>query len=361
MGELRGRPIVYACLFTALIAALVFSVSTGSPAGLAGLFQPGTEGPALDVVLEDFEGIEVSPSTGHDGQQFYAIAREPMHLSNVAVSLDRPRYRLQRPLFPWLAWALHPFGGGPGLAISMFVVGTASVLVLALTTARLSMFLGGGWWPAVAVPVLPGVVASLLIGVADTLALALVLLSVYLALRGRTWQAAAAGAAAVLTKEALLVILIGQAIARRQRAEIAAAVTAAGTAAGWWLFLRVTVESDRAQVIEFTWPFGGVVDSMRYWMEGDALGGAFNYLLIASLVAAALILTRRTHPLFGGFIAFAAFATLLGKDVVGPGYNGTRTLMPALILSLLLITTRRAPEPNPTGERNDRIGAAGER
>jgi hypothetical protein len=359
--ELRGRPIVYASLFTALVAALVFSVSTDSPAGLAGLFQPGTEGSALEVVLEDFEGLEISPNSGHDGQYFYAIAREPMHLSNVAVSLDRARYRLQRPLFPWLAWALHPFGGGPGLAISMFVVGTASVLLLALTTSRLSMFLGGGWWPAVAVPILPGVVASLLIGVADTLALALVLLSVYLALWGRTWQAAVAGAAAVLTKEALLVILVGQAIARRQRAEIAAAASAAGTAAGWWLFLRVTVESNQAQVIELTWPLGGLVDSTSYWMEGTALGGAFNYLLIASSVAAALIVTKRTHPLLGGFIAFAAFATLLGKHVVGPGYNGTRTLMPALVLSLLLITTRRATGPSPTGEPNDRVGAAGER
>src|ERR671919_468424 len=49
-----------------------------------------------------------------------AIARDPMHLHDVADHLDRPRYRLQRPLYPLLAWLLHPGGGGMGLVLAMF-------------------------------------------------------------------------------------------------------------------------------------------------------------------------------------------------------------------------------------------------
>lgn len=324
-----------------MIAALVFWEATSTPAGVAELIHPGTEGPAVDIVRADFPDAQLAPGTGHDGQQFYAIARSPMHLSEVADSLARARYRLQRPLLSWLSWSLHPSGGGPGLVIGMFLVGTASVLGLALVSTKLSSSFGGGTWPAIAVPLLPGVWASLRIGVADVLALALVLLSVHLAVQRRVKGAFVAAALAVLAKEAVFVVLVGQALARRRLPEFVAAAGAAVTAGTWWLFLRLAVPADGIQVVEFTWPLGGLWDSAMHWARGEELIGAANYLLVVVVVLIAVAVARRDHPLFGGFVASAAFSTVLGKDVVGPDYNGTRTLMPLLLLGLLIIASRR--------------------
>lgn len=95
------------------------------------------------LVAHDAADADLAPNRGHDGQQFYAIARAPMHLDDAAEHLDRPRYRLQRPLFPVLAWALHPSGGGTGLVWALIAVGVAGVLLSGLGAGALSTALGG--------------------------------------------------------------------------------------------------------------------------------------------------------------------------------------------------------------------------
>ena len=43
-----------------------------------------------------------------DGPMFYAVARDFWDLDRAAESLDRPRYRLTRPAYPFFGWLLHP-------------------------------------------------------------------------------------------------------------------------------------------------------------------------------------------------------------------------------------------------------------
>src|SRR5690606_32547344 len=107
-----------------------------------GLVQPGADGPAVEVFAEDFPAVELPEGLGHDGQQFYAIARNPLDVEAVSEHLDRSRHRYQRPLFPLLAWALHPSGGGYGLIAAFAVVGIASVFLVGVAAGALSTTLG---------------------------------------------------------------------------------------------------------------------------------------------------------------------------------------------------------------------------
>jgi hypothetical protein len=307
---------------------------------------PGRVGPSVDAVLADIPDADLAPGRGHDGQQFYAIARAPMHLDEAAQHLDRPRYRLQRPLFPVLAWALHPRGGGTGLVIAMIAVGVAGVILSGVAAGALSTALGGGIWPALVVPVLPGAYASLRITVADTLALGFVLGALWAVETRRPGLGTAAAIAAVLTKESMLVLLVAHALARRTRESVRAAAAAFVTTATWWVALRLLVEGDGPQVKEFTWPFGGMIVYVDEWLAGKNNIGAA--MAIGSFTLAFLALWRRgpRHPLFGPLAAMTAFASVLAASVLALDFNGPRTLGPLLALAILTLGTP-TPESEP--------------
>ena len=127
---------------------------------VAAILYVGQDGPAAALLREDIPAYDLAVGRGHDGQQFYAIARSPMHLRETSEFLDRPRYRLQRPLFPLMAWALQPTGGGTGLVIALAAVGVGGVLASGVTAGALSSALGGSAWPALVVPALPGAYAA---------------------------------------------------------------------------------------------------------------------------------------------------------------------------------------------------------
>lgn len=304
-----------------------------------GLVQPGGDGPSAEVFREDFPELRLPDGLGHDGQQFYAIARQPTDLDGLAERLDRPRYRLQRPLFPALAWALHPSGGGYGLVAAMAAVGVGGLLVGGIGAGALSSRLGGGTWPALLVPLLPGAYAALRLSLADTLALGFVLFSLYFSESGRPRGATAGAILAAFTKESTLVVIVAHAAFRRTRTSVTAAVVSAATTILWWLVLRVLVDADGAQVREFTWPFGGVIRSLDEWFSGEDLIAAAAVL--GAFVLAGIALWRRGpgHRLFGSVAASLAFSTILGTDVVGPDFNGPRTIGPMLVLAILMLAT----------------------
>ncbi|MFP5320271.1 MAG: hypothetical protein ACLGIC_00330 [Acidimicrobiia bacterium] len=313
---------------------------------VSNLLLPGREGPSVEAVTADIPEADLAPGQGHDGQQYYAIARDPTDLDEASEHLDRPRYRLQRPLFPLLAWALHPTGGGTGLVLALVVVGVVAVAASGAAAGALSTALGGGAWPALVVPALPGAYAGLRITTPDTLALALVLAAIWAAEVRRARPAIAAAVAAVLAKEAMLVLLVGHALHRRTRASVLAAATAGATAVAWWLALRVLVDTDVPQVKELTWPFEAFVAYADEWLEGrNRIGAAMAF---GSFALAFVALWRRgpRHPLFGALAATTAFSCVLGASVIALDFNATRTLGPLLALAIITLGT---PTPRPVG------------
>ena len=347
-----GRIVRLAIVGTVLMTFGVLADLHAKGGNIVGLIQPGAQGPSAEAFRDDFPELELPDGIGHDGQQFYVMARTPTELDQLETQLDRPRYRLQRPLFPVLAWVLHPSGGGTGLIVAMFLVGVAGLLASGVAAGALSTTLGGGAWPAGLVPLLPGAYSALRLSLADTLALALLLVSLFLSERDRTVPAAVAGVLGVLAKESILVILVGHAVFRRTRSAALAAISAALVGSLWWVLLRVGVEADSAQVVEFTWPLGGAVRSLDEWLAGEDWIAGLTVLGALVLAGTALAVRGMRHPLFGALAAGSVFSLFLARNVIGLDFNATRTLGPVIVLAIVCLGT-----PTPASENGQPVGA----
>ncbi|MEY2434897.1 MAG: hypothetical protein QOC92_4622 [Acidimicrobiaceae bacterium] len=326
------------------------------------LVTPAREGPSVAVFAADFPDTELPGGIGHDGQQFYAIARAPMHLQEVASHLDRPYYRLQHPLLSWLAWLLHPQGGGTGLIFALFAVQVLAMLGGGVALGALSVSLGGPVWLAAAFPLLPGALSSARITGADSLACALAIAALAFAVRSRWVPAIVLAVLAVFAKEAVLLLLVGFALWRRTRLDVALVAVPAAIAAAWAVFLRIELSASGGQVREFVFPFRGLWESAAEWTHGHEVFAAAT--LLASLAAAVYGLRRYglSSPWSWAVVVELAFTAVLGFDVIGLNFNGTRTTMPLQLAVLLLLTTPvRGPasthRPNTTPPASSDLGS----
>ena len=304
------------------------------------LIQPGLRGPSVDVFERDFPDSFIPDSTGLDGQQFYVIARNPFDLHEAAANLDRPRYRLQRPLLSWLAWAGHPTGGGTGLIASFFVVGMLAVAGLATAVGAVSRRLGGPVWIAATVGVFPGVWWSLRVTVADTLATALALGVIALLLHGRTRGAVVLACGAVLAKETAVLVLVGWVLARpRDRQRWYPLVAAVAVAVAWAIVLRVQLPGSEA-VGELTAPLSGIVGAVRdRWLDGEELWGLLGFASALIVAIAGLWRSGVRHPLAPAILVQLAFLSFANSDVLGNDFGSGRAMLPLLTLGAIAVVT----------------------
>ena len=305
--------------------------------------QPGADGPSEAVIRADFPDDDLPAGVGLDGQQYYTLARDPLHIRDNADHLDRPRYRMQRPVYPLLAWALHPTGGGTGLIVAFVIVGIAALFLGCLATGALSTALGGPPWAAAIFAATPGAFWSLRVSVADTLALALAISALAFASRSHSRRAVACAVLAVLTKEVALLLLIGWWLANRSRR--AAVMAGAGLAviAGWALVLRVVLPADPAGVNEFSAPFVGLVRAAsRHWLDHQELWGAVSALSALAVAAIALARHRLRHPLCGVVVVLVAFASIMNSNVIGLNFGATRSMMALFVVAAICLVTPEA-------------------
>lgn len=356
-----GRLVHLALLGTLTMAVVVLWDVGRTGTHPANLLQGGTDGPAYALLHEDFPDVELPPGLGLDGQQYYAMARSPVHLDQAASSLDRPVYRWQRPLFPWLARIVHPAsGGGSGLVAALFVVGLLALFGGGIAAGALSTALGGRTWPAALFPLLPGAWMSLRVTMGDSLALALALAALALAAHRRAALAIVAGCLAVLARETSLLVLVGWALARRTRRDTLLAVVPGALGAAWAVWLRITLPSTPGdRVGELGLPFVGVARALRdHWLNGaHKLGFA---AALAAFVACGLALRAvgRRHVLAPAIVLNLALVLVMNHSVVGIDFGATRSTMPLLMLSLVALATARGQSRDDT-VAPDAHGAAG--
>jgi len=337
-----GRLVLVAVLGTLLGVSMVLLDLDRTREIHGGLMQTGPQGPAAELFAQDFPDQAQFRDGEHDGPMFYAIARDPGDLDRAAESLDRPRYRLQHPLFSWLAWLGAPVGGGgPPLARSLFVVGLLSLVGGGVAMGALSHTLRGPVWLALLFPILPGSIMSLRITVADALGVALMLAALAASLRGRTAWSLVFAVAAVLTKEPMVLAFAGLALWRRDRPGWLLVGVPVAVAGGWAVFLRWRIESPGGEVIEFGVPFAGLWEAARHWVDG---GSPLAMLaVVAALVLAVVTLVRRglAHPLSIPVAAFLVFVLPLTTTVVALERNGTRMTLPLLVLAIVAVAAPR--------------------
>ena len=307
------------------------------------LIQPGIQGPATQLFEQDFPTIEQPDSRGLDGQMYYAIARDPIHLDETSEHLDGPRYRFQRPLLSWAAWALHPTGGGLPLVYALVVVVLAGVLLGAVATGALSQTLRGPAWLAALFPVLPGAYWSLRVTVSDALALGLALTAVALAARSRHAPAIAVGVLAVLAKEPAILVLVGWALWRRNRRDALLVVVPALVIVTWMAWLHIQLPDGTTQSRDLGLPLEGLVDAWRLqWSHGQELVGMACTVGGLVIGGAALAVRGLRHPLGWTVAVQLGFMLAMQVNPTAMNFGGTRMAMPVMVLGGIALLTPHA-------------------
>jgi len=328
---------------TVLVACLVLADLGRGGGHPLGLIQPGRDSLTTPVVEADFPDSDLPAGQGLDGQITYTIARDPFRVEGPAEHLGRPRYRLQRPLLPWVAGALQPGRGGEGLIWSLFGVGLVAVAAGAWAMGDLARRWGGSPWWALAFPLLPGTFMALRVTTSDAAGVALALLAVALAARQRTLAAVAVGVAAVLAKEPAGMVLAGWALAHRTPRHVAVAVVPALVGGGWMIALRVLLPGSESLNGDIGAPGAGLFVAARdIWLEGRELWGLASTLAALGLGLIALRRAGLRHPLGWAVALHVGFLLVAGPNPLGTSFGGTRTSLALMALGLLVLATPAA-------------------
>lgn len=324
---------------------------------MGGLVDAAPDAAGIDLMNRDFpDGSQSKAGGNHDGAFFYAMARDLTDPLTAAQSLDRPRYRLQRILFPLAARAIHPTGTGDGLVWSMLMVGVAGVLGGSLTMGTLAMTLRGPWWLGGLFPLFTGTMLSLRISTPDPIAVALALGAITASLRSRPRTAVVLGILAVLTKETSWLLLAGFVLWRRDRHGLALAIWPAAAGVAWFVWLRALPlpPGREPDVIEFGPPLVGWVDAASFWWgvpsnrdETLVYTGMLNVAAGVAAAIAALARHRLRHPLSWSILGQLTLLMFLTWIPLAPERNGTRTVLPLLALSVVALATSCIGRPQP--------------
>ena len=320
--------------------------------GWRSLLHVGSRNPLLHTIESELGPLAPSDATGHDGQLYYLVARDPLGTGETPHALaafddNGPRYRYRRILFPVLAGGFGQLGaqatlGGmiTWLAVAM---GLATVAIADLSfqlNVREAVFVAA---------VNAGALVSLLLLTADVLALALALGGISLALRWRTGWAVAALALAALTKE--VYVLVPWALAawrwnERQRGDaLALAVLPVLPIVAWSGWVATSLPGIATAVANVGMPFVGFFEAVSVWVSQERnpvelFLAAFTGLTFVG--ASAMLAVGRIKVLrwlVAPWVALGCFATL---EVWGKPNNAARVFAILWPLSILLLSDWRS-------------------
>jgi hypothetical protein len=148
---------------------------------------------------------------GYDGQFFFYMAQNPGIIAKcsrgwVDCPVDAQPLREERILYPMTA-RLLALGNSDWLHVMLFLIDFASILVTVFLVGELCVAAGASRWLSVAAGLFCGVLLGLLRDTADPYGVMWAVLAVYLMRKGRPLWSAVAVAAALLTREQLVLVL----------------------------------------------------------------------------------------------------------------------------------------------------------
>lgn len=294
----------------------------------------GFDGPSRPLVEREVPEAIRFPGLGHDGQQFYAVARHPFDPAAARDLLDSPAYRYRRILYPALAGALAPDGGRP-LVWTLIGVSLAGVALGALAVALLP---GAPRWLPLVVGITPGVGVACALSLCDALATGLALAAVAASQHRRWPLAVGLLTAAVLTRETLLLVALGLACAQGlPRAWRLATVAVPAVVAGLW-----AVWSTNELGTSFSDGAGQVALPLVGWLQSDSNPRGLVVGLGTTVVLglAALHAHRRGRASLDLAVVLGLHTLLmicLATDVTTSWLNTTRVAAPVFPLAVWMI------------------------
>ena len=246
------------------------------------------------------DGAEAIPMTGYDGQFYYYLAQHPKLIFSCAKSrvncpLDSSLLREQRILYPATA-RLVALNDPARLHETLFLVDFAAILLTTLLVGLLCVEAGASRWLGAAAGLFCGGLLGLLRDLTDPYAVLWAVLAVYLLRKRRPLWSAAAVAAALLTREQLVLVLPLLALpllaGRRWRTLVGWLAIALGPFVAWQVFLHtvygkwpLTDSSATASIVPV--PFSG----LWQYRQGPEFGVTVAFVAVPLVLAVLIALT----------------------------------------------------------------------
>ncbi len=310
--------------------------------------------------------IYVRPnSDGYDGQFYYRMALAPFDLRQplYGIKVDQPAYRMQRIVYPTLAWAVSL--GQPRLVpFALLLVNLIGVAAIAFLAARLARRLELPAIAPFAIMLWPGFLVTLTHDTTEILSAAFIMAALDRYFAGRLLGFVIFGAIATLTREigalALGGLFVYEVLSRRPRRAIACVLAVVPFLV--WRQLQTaiwgTVPSSAA-MDALTWPLLGVVEAFRSILLGQyviptgikgLIMSAYAFVSIASLVAFSVLIASRVfrgpRALAAAWLPLAALMSILAVN--GPWIEPIgffRAFTECWVVGCLLLDARFAQSP----------------
>lgn len=277
----RGVGLLAGLVALLVWALVVFGKYGGNPTGLARI---GDQMP-LSPRLQGQELVVLEGKRGNDGQQFLALALDPLQLEpGTSAAVDNPIYRGKRLLYPLLAWLLGL--GQPGAIVwTLGLINVACIGLAAAVVARWAQLEQRSPQWGLAVLALPAYWITLSLNTADLLATTL-MLSAALAWKqqrlGAVWGSLCG---ALLTRETALLAWAATGLSALRERRWRWLLPLALVPVPWWVFTAVLrarfpeVADGALASLHFTWPLGGILGKAAQLLglvslPGVELGGA---------------------------------------------------------------------------------------
>lgn len=327
----------------AFVVALLLQVSAVIVGGsLSALIVLGEESPTKirTVIESDFDDVFLFPGGGHDGQQNYVIATDPLGLERSG-AVDNAGYRYRRILYPALAGAFGTLRGD-AVVIGLAALGALGLALAAGSLSVLASRIGAPQWVPLAVVANPGLWDGVSNSSGDALALGLALVGVVLWYDRRIGWAVVALVAMALTKETHLLIAFGLAGATFMRGDRKNALVLIGVPLGavlaWVVWVETTISTGLATRGNFAWPLMGIVEGSEIW------GGVVPWQNAMLVVAAIGLIIGAYAPWRAkvGWVRWLAWpwvaiALVGSKYIWAVGTDAARVFAPAGVFGFLAL------------------------
>ena len=292
--------------------------------------------------------------TGYDGQFYFYMAENPAVISACErgashCPIDANPEREQRILYPMTA-RLLTLGTADLLHPMLFFIDFAAILITVFLVTRICLEAGASKWLSVAAGLFSGEVTGLLRDLAEPYAVMWTVLAVYLLRRNRPIWCAVAVAAALLTREQLVLVLpllvVPLLAERRFRTAGLFLLIALGPFLAWQLTLhalfgRWGLAGSFADTRGVRLPFTALL--AHHTSSDFATTVVFAALpLIASLVIAFVWVRHRgllallTDPVPLVVLIYGILATLSSYSQWGDIWASTRIVAPVAVLGLVV-------------------------
>jgi hypothetical protein len=319
---------------TVLLAAVWPALHAIGQGHLTAVIGPGTGSKPFPLLQQELPGLTARPNQGHDGQQFYVIARAPFRPDSVADYLNDPAYRYRRILYPAVAWMLAPHGG-TALVLALVALGVGGV---ALSAAALTALPRAPAWLPLTVAVTPGMVAALALSLSDSLALGFTVLAFAAAAHRRWLIVVLAIVAGALTRETAVLAGVALMFAPEmpKRVRLAVLITPLLVLGAWivWVDHALAQSAGAGAGAQFTFPLVG-------WLRStDGAPGLLIGLLLALVMVAGVRHAGELSHVRVFLLLLLALMAVLADNVTESWINTSRAVIAGLPLSAWVIAAR---------------------